>query len=117
MIDFTEVMPELFTRSKLLILDFSKIPAGIIDEENIQKFFEHCIEHGINPRKPENRQKFNNKMLGVSGQRYLVSQYGEDRVSMLGDTHIAKEGRTIHMALIYSPRIWSKCQPQAMAQL
>jgi murein DD-endopeptidase MepM/ murein hydrolase activator NlpD len=95
----TEPLPELFTRSKLMILDFSEIPAGARDEENIRLFFEDCEKRGLNARLPENRQQFNNRMLESTGARYLVSRYAEDRSAMLTGSQIAKEGRTLHMGI------------------
>ncbi|MGH7158122.1 MAG: peptidoglycan DD-metalloendopeptidase family protein [Candidatus Saccharimonadales bacterium] len=92
-------MTDLFNRSKLMILDFYQIPADIPAIQNIQTFFEECTAKGINPRLPENRQKFNNNMLDSAGMRYLVSRYGEDRSAMLTGSSIAKEGRTLHMGI------------------
>lgn len=96
---FTEPLPELFTRSRLMILDFSEIPPDVRGEENIRLFFEDCEKRGLNPRLPENRQQFNNRMLQATGARYLVSRYGEDRSAMLAGSQIAKEGRTLHMGI------------------
>lgn len=96
---FTEPLPQLFTRSKIMILDFSEIPEGVPATENIQLFFTDCEAHGQNPRLPENRQQFNNRMLAATGERYLVSRYAEDRSAMLTGSQIAKEGRTLHMGI------------------
>jgi murein DD-endopeptidase MepM/ murein hydrolase activator NlpD len=96
---FTEPLPELFTRSKLMILDFSEIPAGAPEAENVSLFFKDCETRGTNPRLPENRQQFNNRMLEETGARYLVSRYAEDRSAMLAGSQIAKEGRTLHMGI------------------
>lgn len=90
---------ELFTRSKLMILDFSQIPATLPRDQNIQLFFEQCEAASRNPRLPENRQKFNDQMLKSTGTRYLVSRYAEDRQAMLTGSVIAKEGRTLHMGI------------------
>jgi murein DD-endopeptidase MepM/ murein hydrolase activator NlpD len=92
-------LAELFEKSKLMVLDFSQIPPNAPPAENIQAFFEACEAKGINPRLPENRQEFNNRMLGATHMRYLVSRYGEDRKSMLADSRIASEGRTLHMGI------------------
>ena len=96
---FTEPLAQLFTRSKLMILDFSEIPADAPDAENIRLFFEDCERRGLNPREPQNRQQFNNRMLAESGARYLVSRYAEDRSAMLTGSQIAREGRTLHMGI------------------
>lgn len=95
----SEPLPELITRSKVVLLDFSQITAAVPQYENIQSFFETTIEKGDNPRLPNNRQDFNNKMLKETGARYLVGRYGEDRIAMLADTPAGKEGRTVHLAV------------------
>ncbi len=92
-------LPQLFTRSKVLTLDFAQISASTPDEANIEQYFKDAVKRSINPRLPENRQAFNNKLLETSGARYLIGRYGEDRIAMLSDTPAGKEGRTIHMAV------------------
>lgn len=92
-------LPELFTRSKLMTLDFSQILSGAPEAENIEAFFRDCEAKGVNPRLPQNRQQFNNRMLGATGTRYLVSRYGEDRSAMLTGSQIAAEGRNLHMGI------------------
>jgi|GEM_PF-1024475 len=92
-------MTDMFNGSRLMILDFSQIPPEASDEENIQKFFNNAENDGINPRLPENRQVFNNRMLGHTSMRYLVSRYGENRSEMLAGSQIAEEGRTLHMGI------------------
>ena len=94
-----EPMPEMFTRSRLLVLDFSKIPDDVSPTEDIAAFFEECRGKEINPVLPENRQDFNARMLAATGARYLVSQYGEDRTSMLAGTHLVEQGRVIHLGM------------------
>lgn len=95
----SEPMPQLFSKSKIIILDFTEITNETPKQENIKLFFKEMINRGHNPRLPENRQKFNDEMLEKSNCRYLVGRYGEDRKSMLTDTKAGKEGRTIHVAL------------------
>lgn len=92
-------LPQLFTRSRLMILDFNQIPPTLTSIENIQTFFEACTLSGHNPRLPQHRQRFNNQMLEATGARYLVSRYGEDRAAMLAGSAIAAEGRTLHMGI------------------
>jgi murein DD-endopeptidase MepM/ murein hydrolase activator NlpD len=99
MMTFAEPLPELFTRARWMILDFSEIPQDVPGEENIRLFFEECEKRGLNPRLPENRQQFNNRMITATGARYLVSRYGEDRSAMLAGSQIAVEGRTLHMGI------------------
>lgn len=96
---YHEPLQEMFTQSKLMILDFALIPRGLPTAENIQLFFETQSKAGVNPRLPEHRQVFNNRMLTETGARYLVSQYGEDRSAMLAGSSIADEGRTLHMGI------------------
>ncbi|HSW99952.1 MAG TPA: peptidoglycan DD-metalloendopeptidase family protein [Patescibacteria group bacterium] len=95
----SEPLPNLFTSSQLMILDFADIPEDTPDEANIRLFFADCERRGINPRLPENRQQFNNRLLTTSGVQYVVSRYGEDRSAMLTGSQIAKEGRTLHMGI------------------
>ncbi len=89
----------LFDQSRLMILDFTQIPSGTPDTQNIAVFFKKCEAERLNPRLPENRQKFNNSMLKATGARYLVSRYGEDRKAMLTGSVIAEQGRTLHMGI------------------
>ena len=93
------MLPELFAKSEIMILDFSQLSSDLPEYKNIQKYFSKCIENGINPKLPENRQKFNNEYLERTGNRYLISRYAEDRIEMLRGSQIEKEGRTIHMGI------------------
>ncbi len=99
MTKLTEFLPGVFHESRSIILDFAHIPQDTPDCMNIQKYFENCFAHNINPRAPENRQAFNNRAIEFSGSRYLVGSYAENRSAMLGDTQIAREGRTYHMGI------------------
>lgn len=94
-----EPLTDLFHNSRLMILDFSQIPPGATPAENIQTFFKDCEAKGVNPRLPQHRQEFNNRLLEFSGKRYLVSRYGEDRSAMLAGSRIAAEGRTLHLGV------------------
>lgn len=96
---FVEPMKELFSRSQPITLDFQKITADTPLTQNIEAYFKDQLVQSRNPRRPENRQAFNNQALATSGARYLVGMYGEDRVAMLSDTPAGREGRTIHMAV------------------
>ncbi len=111
MYKLAEPMPEMFTRSKIVILDFEHITQDLPDSENIKTFFRVTATTGENPRKPQNRQKFNDQMLDLTGNRYLIGRYGEDRQAMLANTPAGKAGRTIHMAL----DIFSKSLEAVMA--
>ncbi len=92
-------LKDLFTKSKLLILNFDELTPSVPPEENIALYFQACETQGVNPRLPENRQKFNNSMLRKTGVHYLVSRYGEDRHSMLTGSEIAREGRVLHLGV------------------
>ena len=94
-----EPLAELNTRSRVIVLDFSKIPKDTSQDESIEVYFKDLTQKGENPRLPQNRQAFNDHILRKTKSRYLVGQYGEDRVVMLADTAAGREGRTIHMAL------------------
>jgi len=94
-----EPLRELFTRSKLLVLNFSEIPGGTPPDESMEQFFIRNTAKDINPRTPRNRQKFNNRVLAKTNNRYLVSRYAEDRSAMLTGSQIAKEGRTLHLGV------------------
>lgn len=94
-----ELMPEMFSRSHLMILDFSEIPKNLPQNENMQLFFAECQSNGLNPRDPEQRQRFNNRMLDATDSRYLVSRYAEDRRAMLKGSEIANQGRTYHLGI------------------
>lgn len=107
-----EPLKELFTSSKILVLNFANIPHATPVQENIQHFFTESEKRGINPRLPQHRQVFNEQALAHADVRYLVSQYGEDRIAMLAGSRIADEGRTLHMGIdifakdqeaVYSP--------------
>lgn len=93
-----EVLPELFTRSEILIWNFSEITRAD-EHKNIQKFMNEQEMLGLNPRDAFHRQAFNETVLKQTGSRYLIGRYGEDRNDILKGSHIAKEGRTYHLAI------------------
>lgn len=95
----SEPLEELFTRSRKIILDFSELTDVLPRDQNIEQYFKKSLASGVNPRLPENRQRFNNTVLARTGSRYLIGGYGEDRIAMLADTPAGKQGRTIHMAI------------------
>lgn len=99
MLALTELMPELFTRSRRLILNFADIPENTDEQESIAQYFKGLEAQGLDPRLPENRQAFNDRLLTRTNYRYLVSAYGEDRFSMLKGSSIAAEGRTLHLGI------------------
>lgn len=93
-----EVMPELFTRSEVLIWNFSEITEAD-QHKNIQKFMEEQERLGKDPRDAFHRHGFNNHILANTDARYLIGRYGEDRRDILRGSHIAEEGRTYHLAI------------------
>lgn len=105
-----QVMPELFSRSKLMILDFRETN-NLPSSENIETYFLESVENGVDPKLPQNRQAFNESMLDATGARYLVSRYAEDRIEMLRGSPIANEGRTLHMGI----DIFSRNQEDVLA--
>lgn len=112
--NFDEPLEKLFISSKRLVLDFTKIDLNIPRNENFERLFQEYRHKGLNPRKPENRQLINNKLLSETNCRYLIGQYGEDRTAMLVDTPAGKEGRVIHMAIdVFSKNlepVFSPCE-------
>jgi peptidoglycan LD-endopeptidase LytH len=97
--DLAEILPELFSNSEIMILDFNQIPKNIPEWKNIQAFFESSYKNGNDPKRPENRQIFNDTFIRKSGKRYLIGRYLEDRIRMLEGSDIEKEGRTIHLGV------------------
>lgn len=97
--DFAEVLPQMRTRSEVVILDFADLDLAKIGNapkyKNIFYFFEECRQQGINPREPTQRQRFNNRFLEESGKRYLIGRYLEDRTAMLPPIQV-EEGRIFH---------------------
>lgn len=94
-----EPLQGLFAESRWLTLDFGQISGDTPDSQNIQRFFEQCRQEGLDPTAPEQRQRFNDRVLTEMGARYLVSRYGEDRSAMLAGSSIAAEGRTLHLGI------------------
>jgi len=93
-----EVMPELFTRSEVLTLHFAEITRAD-EHKNIQQYMQDCEQRGEDPRDASHRQGFNERVLADTDARYLIGRYGEDRIDMLKGSHIAGEGRTLHLAV------------------
>lgn len=98
-VSFSEVMQDVRTRSEVVVLDFAQIDPALAAHKNIRKFFEECTAQGMNPRLPEQRQRFNENFLRKSGKRYLIGRYGEDRSALLPDSKIKREKRTIHLGV------------------
>ncbi len=114
-----ELLPELFTKSELMILDFNQIPSNLPEYKNIKLFFEKSRDAGNDPKLPENRQEFNNNFLDKTGKRYLISRYAEDRIEMLRGSKIAEEWRTIHLGIdIFSKNleiVYAPCNGEIVA--
>ncbi|MEK6927398.1 MAG: peptidoglycan DD-metalloendopeptidase family protein [Nanoarchaeota archaeon] len=122
--EFAEIIKGMRKKSEIIFLDFNQIPQNIEDYKNIKLFFEECIKKGINPKLPENRQKFNNIFINKSGKKFLIGRYLEDRKEMLKGSKIAEDGRTYHLGIdifssdledIYSPEdgeiVRTGCEP------
>lgn len=111
MTKLAEPLPELFTRSRRLVLHFASIPKDTPKQESIAEYFKTMHAKGLDPKLPEHRQAFNDHILDRTHERYLVSAYGEDRMAMLKGSSIAREGRTIHLGV----DIFSKALESVMA--
>jgi hypothetical protein len=113
------LMSDIYTRAELMILDFNQISKDLPDYKNIKKFFNDNINAEIDPKLPENRQKFNNNFLNKTNKRYLISRYAEDRIEMLKGSKIAQEGRTIHLGIdIFSKNletVYAPCDGEIVA--
>lgn len=106
----SEVMPELFSRSEILIWNFAEITEHD-RHKNIQRYMQQQTSAGLNPRDAFHRQEFNDQVLSHTGSRYLIGRYAEDRYDILRGSHIADEGRTYHLAM----DIFSKNQEPVFA--
>lgn len=93
-----EPLPELFTRSELLIWNFADL-TNADKNKNIQQYMREQERLGRNPRNAFHRQAFNTRVLSQTNARYLIGRYGEDRMDILKGSHIADEGRTFHLAI------------------
>lgn len=89
----------MLARSKRLTLTPSSSDGEVNQDENIAAYFKMMESKGLNPRLPEYRQAFNNRVLDRSGYRYLVSAYAEDRRLTLKGSSIARQGRTVHLGI------------------
>lgn len=105
-----EFMPEVFTRSEILIWNFAEISEKDTNK-NIQKYMNHQTAMGRDPRDAFHRQTFNDLVLSDSQSRYLIGRYLENRADILAGSHIAEEGRTYHLAI----DIFSKDQEPVFA--
>lgn len=93
-----EIVPELFERSEILVWNFAEITAAD-RTKNIQAYMKAQEKLGHDPRDAFHRQEFNNTVLKHTDARYLIGRYGENRQDVLRGSHIAKEGRTYHLAI------------------
>ncbi len=103
-------LPELFSRSEVLIWNFAEI-TDIDAPKNIQKYMREQVAHGQDPSDAYHRQTFNEQVLNNSRSRYLIGRYLEDRRDILRGSHIEREGRTYHLAI----DIFSKNQEPVFA--
>jgi murein DD-endopeptidase MepM/ murein hydrolase activator NlpD len=114
-----ELLPQLFTHSAIVTLDFNQVRPSLPEYQNVERFFAASLSQKRNPRLPENRQRFNNEFLRRSGSRYLIGQYLEDRMQMLQGSEIAEEGRTIHLGIdIFTEnleQVYAPCNAEIIA--
>jgi murein DD-endopeptidase MepM/ murein hydrolase activator NlpD len=108
-----EVLPELFTRSEVLVWNFADITA-VDAHKDIQRYMEEQKQQGKDPRDAFHRQVFNEEILNKTDARYLIGRYGEDRRDILKGSHIEKQGRTFHLAIdIFSRKqesVYAPCE-------
>lgn len=99
-IQLLEPMPEMFTRSELLVWNFAEIDPVLDVHKNISTYMGERELAGEDPRDAYHRQEFNNNVFNHTNARYLIGRYGENRIDILGrGSHIATEGRTYHLAI------------------
>lgn len=98
MTSLLEFMPEVFTRSEILIWNFAEIDERD-EHKNIQRYMQEQESQGNDPRDAFHRQEFNNAVFARSDARYLIGRYGENRFDILRGSHIANESRTYHLAI------------------
>ena len=91
-------MPELFSRSEILIWNFVEITEKD-EHKNIQIFMQERERQGLDPHDAFHRQDFNEQVFAQTNARYLIGRYAEDRHDILAGSHIANEGRTYHLAI------------------
>ncbi len=95
-----EILPEMFTRSEVLIWNFTDITEEQDAHKNIRAYMKQQEAVGNNPRDTFHRQTFNEQVLDRTDARYLIGRYGENRIDILGHgSHIAQEGRTYHLGI------------------
>ena len=100
MTQLLEPMPEMFTRSELLVWNFADIDPALDANKDIRAYMREREAAGEDPRDAFHRQEFNKSVLEHTNARYLIGRYGENRIDILGrGSHIAKEGRTYHLAI------------------
>ena len=97
-------MPELFSRSEILIWNFAEITQAD-RHKDIQQYMKEQERLGQDPRDAFHRQGFNESVLSKTNARYLIGRYGENRIDILRNSHIADEGRTFHMAIDIFSRV------------
>lgn len=105
-----EIMPELFSRSEILIWNFGDITKTDA-HKNIKEYMRAQEKLGHDPRDAFHRQEFNEQVLRRTDSRYLIGRYLEDRSDILQGSHIASQGRTYHLAI----DIFSKNQEPVFA--
>ncbi len=93
-----EVLPEMLTRTELLVLDPKDITADDVGKDYFTYAKSHSGE-GRDFKSPQERELFNNAVLQQTGSRYLFGRYLEDRSYFLDGSFMAKEGRVLHLGI------------------
>lgn len=82
------------------ILRSIKFSSIVYDQEDSIIFDVQACLKTADFRNPEGRQRWNDQQLRLSGKRYLIGRYLEDRSALISDTDIVKkEDRAIHMGI------------------
>lgn len=98
MTNLLEVMPELFTRSELLIWNFAELTT-VDSYKNIQNYMDARMQNGLDPTEAFHGQEFYEQVFAATDSRYLIGRYGENRQDILRGSHIEREGRVYHLAV------------------
>ncbi len=98
MVKLHEILPEMLTKTELLVLD----PKDITPKDSHKDYFTYSdalIAEGRDYKSPQERELFNNTVLQQTGSRYLYGRYLEDRSFFLDGSFMAKEGRVLHLGI------------------
>lgn len=85
-----EILPDMLASTEMFILD----QRDITDQDAHKNYFAYADHND-----PALRTRFHENALRYSGCRYLFGRYLEDRSFFLAGSHIAREGRTLHLGI------------------